>query len=143
MKRLLLVDDDPACLLALGERLRFAFRKEQLAVDIADSASTGIILGHTYRYDAVIVDLVMPGTTGITFVRQLRQTQPEVPVIMVSGLTTQDEIGAQLKAVAFFPKPIDFAGLCNTLMSVFSPTPSPMQPRSSVPHRRHTPSVRS
>ena len=142
MKRLLLVDDDPACLLALGERLRFAFRKEQLAVDIADSASTGIILGHTYRYDAVIVDLVMPGTTGITFVRQLRQTQPEVPVIMVSGLTTQDEIGA-LKAVAFFPKPIDFAGLCNTLMSVFSPTPRPMQPRSSVLHRRHTPSVRS
>ena len=141
MKRLLLVDDDPSCLLALGERLRFAFRKDNLAVDIADSASTGIILGHTYRYDAVIVDLVMPGTPGMTFVKQLRQTQPDVPVIMVSGSTHQGEIGGQSEAVAFFPKPIDFSGLCHTLTSVFSP--SPVQPRSSLLHRRHTPSVRS
>jgi hypothetical protein len=39
MAHVLLVDDDPACLAALAQRLRFGFREQRLEVDVADSAA--------------------------------------------------------------------------------------------------------
>ena len=123
MKRLLLVDDDVDCLKALGSRLRFAFRETGLTVDTAESASTGVILAHTFTYDAVIVDLVMPGTTGTAFIQQLKQIQPAVPIIVISGRepTEQTEKNGRLSALAFFPKPIDYSALRAVLRSLLVP----------------------
>ena len=113
MKRLLLLDDDVDCLKALGSRLRFAFRESDLTVDTAESASMGIILAHTFTYDAVIVDLVMPGITGETFIYQLNQVQPEAPVIVISGSEPNDQYKTTGRGLplAFFPKPIDFSAM--------------------------------
>lgn len=113
MPRVLLVDDDKECLTALGNRLRFTFRRENLDVDVADSAATGLILSHAARYDAIIVDLLMPGISGIKFVEQLRGTQPHVPIIMISGgdVTQCEEQMAHLGVIACLPKPVDFSTL--------------------------------
>ena len=113
MKRLLLIDDDADCLKALGNRLRFTFRESALTVDTAKSASIGIILAHTFTYDAVIVDLVMPGTTGDTFIQQLKQVQPDAPIIVISGSEPNDQYEANERGftLAFFPKPIDFSAM--------------------------------
>jgi DNA-binding response OmpR family regulator len=122
MKRLLIVDDDYECLTALSNRLRFQFRTVSLVVDIADSASEGIILAHMHRYDAVIVDRLMPGIGGAVFVKQLRQIQPAVPVIMMSGGTPDDHMPDdhmnELALVALLPKPIEFYELCEVLRSL-------------------------
>src|ERR687898_183784 len=83
--QILLVDDDPECLTALSNRLGFAFRGQSLAVEVADSAANGLIASQTAHYDTVIVDIVMPGTNGFKFVEQLRRTQPDIPIIMISG----------------------------------------------------------
>ena len=63
MPHILLVDDDPICLAALAQRLRFGFREQRLEVDVADSAAAALILAHIHHYDALIVDLIMPGVT--------------------------------------------------------------------------------
>ena len=85
MPHVMLVDDDRECLLALSNRLKFAFRGYGLKVDIADGAATEFILAHEGHYDALVVDVLMPGINGLKFVEQLRHTQPRVPIIMMTG----------------------------------------------------------
>jgi DNA-binding NtrC family response regulator len=139
MKRLLIVDDDHECLAALSNRLRFQFRTVNLVVDIADSASKGIILSHMHRYDVVIVDRLMPGVGGAAFVKQLRQIQPAVPVIMISGFDgmAHDQM-SQLESVAFLPKPIEFSHLCGMLGSLLVASES-AGPRNESDQRTRMP----
>ena len=120
MPHVLLIDDDKDCLTALANRLRFAFRGQNVEVDVADSAITGLMLCHASYYDVLIVDVLMPGTTGLKFVEQLRRTKPDVPVIMISGgdVTRCEEQAAVLGLVAVLPKPLDFAKLLRTIQEV-------------------------
>ncbi len=113
MPRLLLIDDDRDCLTALSNRLRFTFRDRGVEVDIADSAATGLILAHAAPYDAIILDVVMPGINGLKFVEQLRRTQPHIPIILMSGwnIKSCEEQAARLRLMACLPKPIDFSQL--------------------------------
>lgn len=118
--QILLVDDDPECLIALSNRLRFAFRGQSLAVELADSAASGLIACHATHYDAVIVDIAMPGINGFKFAEQLRQTQPDIPIIMISGWDVKscEEQTERLGLVACIPKPIEFSLLCTIVGQV-------------------------
>ncbi len=113
MPHVMLVDDDRECLLALSNRLKFAFRGYGLKVDIADGAATGLILAHEGHYDALLVDVLMSGINGLKFVEQLRHTQPRVPIIMMTGgdVNTCEEQAARLGLMACLSKPIDFVQL--------------------------------
>ena len=104
MRHILLIDDDKDCLTALGDRLRFVFRGQNVEVDVADSAITGLMLCHASYYDVLIVDLLMPGTTGLKFVEQLRRTKPNVAVTMISGgdVKSCEEQAAVLGVIARF-----------------------------------------
>ncbi|MBA2253064.1 MAG: response regulator [Nitrospirales bacterium] len=148
MPHLLLVDDDRDCLTALSNRLRFAFRGQGLEVDVADSAASGLISSHGAHYDALIVDVLMPGINGLKFVEQLRRTQPHVPIIMMSGWDVKscEEQAARLGLIACLPKPIDFSRLRALLHEVLDDEKqgnlvqrvarhTPHQPRSFQAHR--------
>src|SRR5687768_18598009 len=87
--RLLLVDGDRECLTALSNRLRFALRDQRVELDVAESAATGLILAHSAHYDALIVDLIMPGVTPFKFIEQLAHIQPEAPIIVMSGFDVE------------------------------------------------------
>ena len=56
----------------------------------------------------------MPGTTGETFIQQLKQVQPDAPIFAISGSSEPND---QYKATergftfAYFPKPIDFSAM--------------------------------
>jgi DNA-binding response OmpR family regulator len=110
---ILLVDDDSICLAALAQRLRFVFRGHELEVDVASSAAAALILAHTHRYDALIVDLIMPGVTRFKFIEQLAYFQSQVPIIVMSGFDVErcEEEVRRLGLTAFLPKPIDFTQL--------------------------------
>ncbi len=120
MPHILLIDDDRDCLTALSNRLRFAFREQSLAVDMADSATTGLIASRATHYDALIVDVLMPGTNGFKFVEQLQRTQPDVPIILISGwdVKSSEERADRLGLVACLPKPIEFSMLCALVKEV-------------------------
>jgi DNA-binding response OmpR family regulator len=120
MAHILLVDDDPVCLAALAQRLRFAFRERRLEVDVAGSAAPALILAHTHQYDALIVDLIMPGVTGFKFIEQLAHIQSKAPIIVMSGFDVErcEEEVRRLGLTAYLPKPIDFAQLRKGLTAV-------------------------
>ena len=118
--RLLLVDDDRQCLTALSNRLRFALRDRRVEVDVAESAATGLILAHAAHFDALIVNLIMPGVPGFKFIEQLAHIQPVAPIIVISDFDVErcEEEVHRLGLTAFLSKPIDFAQLLKGLIAV-------------------------
>ncbi len=85
-RRVLLIDDSP-----LQLRVREAvLRDAGLEVTIATSAESGLALLRTQgvggTIGVVVTDHLMPGIGGPGFVRQLRASRPDLPVIVVTGL---------------------------------------------------------
>lgn len=81
MKRLLIVDDD-----ARQRRvLQILARKMGLDGAAAAGADEALASFGAQRSDLVITDLKMPGKDGIEFLRQLREIDLEVPVVVLTG----------------------------------------------------------
>lgn len=122
MVRILLVDNDPPCLRALAQRLRFVFGYRTLWVDETEYASEALILASAHHYDILIVDVVMPGRKGVKLIEQLARLQPGVPIVLtgsVEGERWEAEV-RRLGLTAFLRKPIDFHMLVQGLTSVLS-----------------------
>ncbi len=79
--RLLVVEDD----VALGERLRTRLVAEGYAVDLARDGIDGAHLGASEPYDAVILDLGLPGKPGLTVLREWRAAANRVPVLILTA----------------------------------------------------------
>lgn len=105
MVRILLVEDDPQ----LGESLSEALRIEQYAVDwLRDGAAVCSTLGAT-PYDLVILDLGLPGLSGLQVLRQLRADRYAVPVLVLTARNTPaDKVdGLDSGADDYLAKPFD------------------------------------
>ena len=74
------------------------------------------------RFDAALLDQVMPGITGIELAQRLRAARPELPVILVSGymgpLLEQDAALAGIECI--LTKPLDRPGLSQAMAQAFS-----------------------
>lgn len=79
--RLLIVEDDAT----LGERLRARLLREGYAVDLAADGIDGGHLGATEPYDAVVLDLGLPGKPGLGVLREWRAAGNEVPVLILTA----------------------------------------------------------
>lgn len=76
----LCVDDDPHVLTALRRTLCRHF-----CVDVAQGGAQGLQLMEKKRYAVVIVDMKMPGMSGLEFLRQAREKAPETTRILLTG----------------------------------------------------------
>ncbi|MFC7545901.1 response regulator transcription factor [Plantactinospora sp. GCM10030261] len=79
--RLLVVEDEAR----LARALQRGLQAEGFAVDVAGDGSTGMDLARYGGYDAVILDVMLPGLSGYQVVRRLRAGQCWVPVLMLSA----------------------------------------------------------
>ncbi|HEX2671225.1 MAG TPA: response regulator [Polyangiaceae bacterium] len=110
MGRVLLVDDDPTVLFMLTEMLRDAGH-EVLAADTSAGA-----LSLSTDLDAALVDLNMHGECGQALIARLRERQPALPVILLTGQARQlgavDDLSA---GVELMHKPLDIDELAQVL----------------------------
>jgi two-component system nitrogen regulation response regulator NtrX len=83
MKTILIVDDEPAARYGMRRALESAYR-----VIEADSAAAARSLLFSDKPDLLLLDVVLPGEDGITFLKWLRTEGHELPVLMVSALDT-------------------------------------------------------
>jgi CheY-like chemotaxis protein len=85
-KTVLLVDDNP---IQLSAR-QMVLKQAGLEVQVATSADSALALlrslSQTENIGAVVTDHIMPNATGSEFVRLLREVNPQVPVIVISGM---------------------------------------------------------
>lgn len=113
--RILVADDDPTMLELLGTVLR----QEGYEVDTAADAMQAVMRTVRNQPDAVILDVRMPGGTGVTALGRLRQLAGtrELPVVVVTSTPTPDLLDhmAALGALAVLEKPIDIPRLLGLL----------------------------
>jgi DNA-binding NtrC family response regulator len=113
--RVLLVDDEVNFLEALAERMRM----RGLEVTCARSGREALTAVEGATFDAVVLDLAMPGLDGLETLRRLRQMQPELQVMILSGrATVQTAVEAtRLGATDIFEKPTDVETLVQRIRS--------------------------
>ncbi|HYX92110.1 MAG TPA: sigma-54 dependent transcriptional regulator [Myxococcaceae bacterium] len=107
--RILAVDDEVTTVQALAEMLSGWGHKVQTATDGHDALKKAL----EFRPDVVLSDVVMPETSGLWLLRQLRDELPDVPVVFLTGRATIDNAVEAIRegAYDFIEKPLDTARL--------------------------------
>lgn len=122
MSRVLCVDDEPHLLRTLGANLR----ARDYDVDLATSAERGLELAAAHRPDVVILDLGLPGMSGLDLIRSLRHWT-DVPIVVLSARDGEHDKIAALDAGAddYVAKPFGMGELLARVRAAL---------RRSVPH---------
>ena len=71
--RVLVIEDEPD----LRRLLEQALREDGYAVDVAEDGTTGLYKATTWDYDALVLDLMLPGRNGFDVLQFLRAEQPD------------------------------------------------------------------
>ena len=110
-RSILLVDDS----FVLRDRLAEAFQERGFRVMVAGTCDEAIEVFRSEPTDLAVVDLRMPGRTGLTVIADLKAIRSDVQVLILSGFgsiaTAIDAI--RLGAVNFLPKPADADDILN------------------------------
>jgi DNA-binding response OmpR family regulator len=106
--RVLIVDDDESMRLLLAKILSKALKVE---ATLAGTGEEALRLARRQRYDVILLDLLIPGTSGFKVLRSLRAGSRNVatPVIIVSVLSESftKEHCLAAGATAYIAKPVD------------------------------------
>jgi two-component system, OmpR family, response regulator len=114
--RLLIVEDDAKLLRALARGLR----QEGYEVDAAQDGEEALSLATDTEYDAVVLDLMLPGLDGFAVCESLRRRERWMPVLMLTARTSvYDRIrGLDAGADDYLVKPFDFGELLARLRAL-------------------------
>jgi two-component system OmpR family response regulator len=107
--RLLVVEDEPD----LAATLRKSLVEEGFAVDVVSDGQDALWQASSIAYDVVILDLMLPGLSGIDILRSLRAAGNRVPVLVLTARDgSADKISAlNTGADDYLTKPFTFAEL--------------------------------
>jgi EAL domain-containing protein (putative c-di-GMP-specific phosphodiesterase class I) len=104
-RRVLIIDDEPSVLRVIGLLLE----RHGFAVASASNAREGLSLLAEKGFDVVLTDIIMPELSGLDFLRELRQHDLDVPVIlMTAGATLDSALDAiEYGASQYLLKPVE------------------------------------
>jgi len=107
--RILLVEDERK----VASFIARALKENTYAVDVAETGEKALELGTDVHYDAILLDVRLPGMSGIEVCRELRQRGIESPVLVLTarGLTEQKVEGLDAGADDYLTKPFVLAEL--------------------------------
>ena len=107
--RLLVVEDDAR----LAAVLRQGLSEHGFTVDAASEGAAGLALAVSNDYDAILLDVMLPGKSGFDVLRELRQRGRRAPVLMLTARSSvEDRVqGLDLGADDYLLKPFDFSEL--------------------------------
>jgi DNA-binding response OmpR family regulator len=113
---ILLVEDEAR----VADFIRRGLSAEGWGVTHASDGETALELLSASPFDAIILDLMLPGISGQDVCRRLRARENATPILMLSALDSTDEriAGLKLGADDYLPKPFDFDELIARLESL-------------------------
>src|SRR5204862_1892040 len=114
--RILLVEDEPDAARMLAKGLR----EQAYAVDVAADGPAAIYQSSITDYDAMVLDVMLPGADGLHVCRELRRRGSPVPVLMLTARDAVEDRIAGLDSGAddYLAKPYDFGELLARLRAV-------------------------
>jgi excisionase family DNA binding protein len=120
--RILVVDDDPTVLELLGKSLQLS----DYEVDLCADGPSGLERLSSAEYDLLIVDLKMPGMDGLSVIREARRRNLELPVIIVTGFSTEANAieAINLGVSGYLTKPFRIPRLLNVTARALGEPPA-------------------
>jgi DNA-binding response OmpR family regulator len=107
MSRILVVEDEAH----LADGLRFNFEADGHAVVVASSGERALdlVLREKEPFDAIVLDVMLPGKDGFTVAAELRAAEQFVPILMLTARGRAEDVLAGFEAGAddYLPKPFD------------------------------------
>ena len=94
---ILVVDDEDI----MREILEKLLTREGYHVRVAASGEEGLEFAKSFPFDAVIVDVMMPGMDGLTLLEELKKLDEELPILMVTAFASVETAIAAMKRGAF------------------------------------------
>jgi DNA-binding response OmpR family regulator len=109
MSRILVVEDESH----LAEGLRFNLEAEGYAVHVTDRGEDALkrLLKDEERFDALVLDVMLPGKDGFTIARELRDAQNFIPLLMLTARGRPEDVlkGFESGADDYLPKTFNLA----------------------------------
>lgn len=114
--RVLIVDDEESTRLLLA---RILSKDMEVEVMLAGTCEQALRLGGNFAYDAVLLDLMMPGIGGFSVLKELRANSPNAstPIVVVSMVSEPDMVERCMAAgaSAYLVKPVERNSLTSTV----------------------------
>ena len=137
--RVLLVEDD----VKLTGALQRGLQREGYAVDLAATGDEALVQAGIYDYDAVVLDVMLPGLDGFAVCDAMRRQERWMPVLM---LTARDGVSDRIKGLDagaddYLVKPFDFGELLARLRALVRRGPSERPPVLKVGDLRIDPAA--
>lgn len=103
--KLLVVEDDRM----LSELIRRALMEDGFAVDVASDGEQAEAVAFVNQYDGIVLDLVLPGKSGLQLLQQLRREGHLTPILILTGRRAKQDIvrGLDIGADDYLTKPFD------------------------------------
>src|ERR1700754_3507198 len=120
MSNILIIDDEKSIRKTLGEILSY----EGYKIEEAGDGEEGLKRFREKTFDVVLCDIKMPKLDGLEFLDKARETNPDVPVIMISGHGTIETAVEAVKkgAYDYISKPPDLNRLLITIRNAMDKT---------------------
>jgi two-component system, OmpR family, alkaline phosphatase synthesis response regulator PhoP len=124
--KILLVEDEPGLIMTLTDRLS----KEGYAITTAGDGHTGLSRAVSERFDLIILDIMLPHSSGLEVCRVLRQRGFKTPIIMLTakGQVVDKVKGLKLGADDYLTKPFEMMELLARIEALLRravPSPAP------------------
>jgi DNA-binding response OmpR family regulator len=118
MSRILIVEDETH----LAQGLRFNLEAEGHSVQISDRGEEALarLLNKNESYDALVLDVMLPGKDGFTVARELREAKNYIPLLMLTARGRAEDVlkGFESGADDYLPKPFNLAILLARIESL-------------------------
>ena len=114
--RVLVVEDE----VKMGSLLRRGLQEEGHAADVARTGDDALWMAAAVDYDAIVLDVMLPGRDGFEVCRELRERGVWAPVLMLTARTAVEDRISGLDAGAddYLPKPFAFGELLARLRAL-------------------------
>jgi DNA-binding response OmpR family regulator len=104
----------------MAELLRQGLEEEGHSVVVTGNGADGLAIAESHPFDAILLDVMLPGMDGLTVARRLRAARNQTPILMLTARDTNQDIiaGLNLGADDYLVKPFSFDVLLARLRAV-------------------------